>query len=88
MQDILRNMENPDKIPPINIENEQQKVKPLITIWFNAWKYESTEQVWSGLADTIIQQVSARLPSKEREPILLSVAFKKNKQGRNTTEIS
>jgi KAP family P-loop domain len=67
MLDILRNMENPDKIPSINIENKQQKVKPLITIWFNAWKYESTEQVWSGLADAIIQQVSARLPPRERE---------------------
>ena len=67
MQDILRNMENPDKIPPINIENEQQKVKPLITIWFNAWKDESTEQVWYRLSGyRSVQQVSARLPSKER----------------------
>lgn len=38
-----------------------------LTVWFNAWKYESTNQVWAGLADAIIQQIAARLPLAERE---------------------
>ena len=38
-----------------------------VTIWFNAWKYESTTQVWAGLADCIVQQIGERLGPVERE---------------------
>lgn len=31
-----------------------------ITVWFNPWKYENTEQVWSGLAETIISGIARR----------------------------
>ncbi len=41
------------------------------TIWFNAWKYESSEQVWAGMVDAIISQVSDRLSPVERELFLL-----------------
>lgn len=41
------------------------------TVWFNAWKYESSEQVWAGLVDAIISQVSDRLAPVERELFLL-----------------
>jgi len=41
------------------------------TIWFNAWKYESSEQVWAGLVDAIVSQVSDRLNPVERELFLL-----------------
>jgi hypothetical protein len=44
-----------------------------MTIWFNAWKYQSTNQVWSGLADAIMQQVAARLPLRERERFWLNL---------------
>lgn len=42
-------------------------VKPLITIWFNAWKYENTEQVWAGLADSIIKGIANRMDPIDRE---------------------
>ncbi len=38
-----------------------------ISIWFNPWKYESSEQVWAGLADAIIKQIAARLTPFQRE---------------------
>jgi hypothetical protein len=38
-----------------------------VTIWFNAWKYDSTSQVWAGLADCIVQQIGERLGPVERE---------------------
>lgn len=41
------------------------------TVWFNAWKYESSEQVWAGLVDAIVTQVSDRLDPVERELFLL-----------------
>lgn len=40
------------------------------TVWFNAWKYESSEQVWSGLMDALVKEISARLPPAERELFL------------------
>lgn len=42
-----------------------------LTVWFNAWKYENVEQVWAGLVDAIISQVSERLDPVERELFLL-----------------
>lgn len=41
------------------------------TVWFNAWKYDSTEQLWAGLVDAIVSQVSDRLSLVERELFLL-----------------
>jgi phospholipase C len=49
-------------IPPIQKPGERR-----VTIWFNAWKYESTAQVWAGLADCIVQQIGERLDLVERE---------------------
>ena len=47
---IKKNKES-EKIPIINTENHR------LTVWFNAWKYSSTEQVWAGLAHSIISQI-------------------------------
>lgn len=41
--------------------------KQRVTVWFNAWKYESTNQVWAGLIDAILEQVPQRMTWKERE---------------------
>ena len=49
-------------IPSIKESGERR-----VTVWFNAWKYESTPQVWAGLADCIVQQVGKRLGPVERE---------------------
>jgi KAP family P-loop domain len=38
-----------------------------LTVWFNAWKYESTNQIWAGMADAIVKQVGERLGPVERE---------------------
>jgi KAP family P-loop domain/TIR domain len=40
---------------------------PIPTVWFNAWKYQSTEQIWAGLAHAILAQLSARLSARDRE---------------------
>jgi len=58
-----------------NYSEEQQATaeapKHLWTIWFNAWKYDTSEQVWAGLVDAIVSQVADRLPLIEREKFLL-----------------
>jgi hypothetical protein len=48
-----------------------------VTVWFNAWKYENTEQVWSGLADTIIEQITERLGPIRREQFLLQLHLRR-----------
>jgi hypothetical protein len=48
-----------------------------MTVWFNAWKYESANQVWSGLADAIMQQVAARLDLPKRERFWLELNIRR-----------
>jgi len=45
----------------------------LWTVWFNAWKYETSEQIWAGLVDAIVSQIAERLPLLEREKFLLKL---------------
>jgi hypothetical protein len=50
------------------------EVKQRVTIWFNAWRYESTEQVWAGLADSIVREVVHRMKDPfERDWFLLQL---------------
>ncbi|MGV9365561.1 KAP family P-loop NTPase fold protein [Amycolatopsis sp. NPDC003731] len=43
------------------------------TVWFNPWMYQSTEQVWAGLADAIVTQVTDRLRPGDRERFWLQL---------------
>jgi hypothetical protein len=45
------------------------EVKPasIRTVWFNAWKYQSSEQIWAGLAHAILAQLPGRLSVRDRE---------------------
>lgn len=52
-----------------------------VTIWFNAWKYESTAQVWAGLADCIIEQIGERLGPVERELFWFRLQLRRIKTG-------
>lgn len=51
------------------------------TIWFNVWKYETTEQVWAGLVDAIVSQVSERLDPIDRELFLLKLQLSRIDDG-------
>jgi hypothetical protein len=35
---------------------------PYPTVWFNPWNYQSTNMVWAGLGNAIIEQVVAKIP--------------------------
>jgi len=58
-------------------EIPEDKNRKLLTVWFNAWKYESSNQVWAGLADAVMQQVSARLSPVDREKFWLRLNLKR-----------
>jgi len=46
---------------------EKVKKKEFLTVWFNPWKYETTDQIWAGLADAFIKQLTERLEPWEKE---------------------
>lgn len=58
-----RNGEHKLDLPNVELSPKTE----ILTIWFNVWKYESGNQVWAGLVDTIIEQVAARLELPDRE---------------------
>lgn len=44
------------------------------TVWFNAWKYQNSEQVWAGLAHCIISDLVAQIPKAlDREKFWLAL---------------
>lgn len=47
------------------------------TVWFNAWKYQSTNQIWAGFADAIIRQLSGRLKPVERARFFLNLHLRR-----------
>jgi len=53
--------------PKASQEGKAYGIGPRITVWFNAWRYQTSEQVWAGMAHCMISQIMARMNSKQRE---------------------
>jgi hypothetical protein len=49
----------------------------LPTIWFNAWIYQSSRQLWAGLAVAIINGVASRMSFIERERFWLTLQIRR-----------
>jgi hypothetical protein len=66
LEEVVKEFEESPKFKTLAVKsNEEEEVQPRLTVWFNAWAYENTEQVWSGLADSIVQQIAERLQDPE-----------------------
>lgn len=61
-EEAARKLEPDDPIEGISSESNRRT-----TIWFNAWKYQSGEQLWAGLAHAIVSQLERRMAPLERE---------------------
>ena len=59
------------QVPAIKSEGERR-----VTIWFNAWKYESTAQVLAG-TDSIVHQIGDRLGPIEKELFWLRLRLRR-----------
>jgi hypothetical protein len=68
MSKWLRDSPRLENTAPENLDVEEGHQR--WTVWFNAWKYDTSEQVWSGLVDAIVSQISDRLPPAQRELFL------------------
>jgi hypothetical protein len=71
LRGLLRELEGTSKPTKLetkrSTEGEAYGLPPRTTVWFNAWKYQTSEQIWAGMAHCIISQVTARMGVKERE---------------------
>ena len=67
------------RLPEVKIEGTE---KEKVTVWFNAWLYENTNQVWAGLVDAIMTQVPERLSRIERERFWLRLNLSRVDSGR------
>jgi hypothetical protein len=67
VRQLLDEAAKPGPSPSLPSPPEADRKREPLTVWFNAWKYESTNQLWAGLADAIIEQVARRLSTAERE---------------------
>ncbi|MGC2694251.1 MAG: P-loop NTPase fold protein, partial [Candidatus Angelobacter sp.] len=79
LQDLKSNS-NPDKL--VAKTSEQGRLYGLparMTVWFNAWKYQTSEQIWAGMAHCIISQITARMDAKQRELFWLRLHAKRIK---------
>jgi KAP family P-loop domain/EVE domain len=66
------------KTPEAAAEGLEPEVKrPFMTVWFNAWKYQSSEQLWAGLAHAILSQVGDRLPPADRDRLWASIQVRR-----------
>ena len=47
------------------------------TVWFNAWKYQNSEEIWAGLAHCILSQLTSRLETRARELFWLKLQLRR-----------
>lgn len=71
IQTLLQWLNSPDKL----FDSFKKLDYPVI--WFNAWKFQKSEQIWAGLADEIIRQLSAQLDTIDRERFWLKLNLKR-----------
>ena len=57
------------------------------TVWFNAWKYQSAEQIWAGLGHEIIRQLTARMTKVQRERFWARLNLRRLDEGRIRREL-
>ncbi|MHA2365905.1 MAG: KAP family P-loop NTPase fold protein, partial [Candidatus Hodarchaeales archaeon] len=62
------------------------QTKKPITFWFNVWKYESSDQIWAGIIDTIVQQYIFRIGEDNKVDKREEFIFNLNLRRKGTNE--
>lgn len=66
-----------DDLPTRKPKGNNDATPTYETVWFNAWKYSSDEQVWAALVKTVIGDITDRMTAAERENFLLQLNLKR-----------
>lgn len=53
--------------------NETWEKLSYPSVWFNPWEYQSSEQLWAGMAHAIIHQLVGQLPTIQQEKFWLDL---------------
>ena len=79
LKEVQRKIRRPTKeeSPKVHLTGETRTGRKRMTIWFNAWKYENTNQIWAGLCEAIVQQVADRLQPLPRELFWLQLNLRR-----------
>lgn len=59
------------------IKSRKNAIKENPTIWFNPWKYQSSEQIWAGMGHSIITQLVGKHSPAQQELIWLRIRLKR-----------
>ena len=59
------------------VDTQEPNEPDRFTVWFNVWKYQTSEQVWAGLAHCIITQTTRRKNALERAKFWLKLHAKR-----------
>lgn len=65
-----------EQIVGLGVKTSENLRKNYVTIWFDPWEYENSEQLWAGLADCIIRGILNRMSSKRKQLFLLQLNLK------------
>ena len=85
-EDLLSKTQTLDTLK-LELKNDPvYQIDPKLTIWFNAWEYGGTEQVWAGLADSVVTQIANRLKNStnddaKKQEVLFLLKLHKRKRG-------
>lgn len=71
MRRVLRRRDTDTKLSALITDNRR------VTVWFNPWMYQTGEQIWAGLANEIISQVTERMNLTARETFWLKLNAKR-----------
>ncbi len=61
----------------IGLSQKENISQNFPTVWFNAWRYQSSEQIWAGVGHAIITQLSSRLSVVEQEKFWFKLQLKR-----------
>ncbi len=59
------------------LESLSKRESKICTIWFNPWKYQSKEQIWAGLVNSIVEGYAKKLTRIEEEKFYLYLHLKR-----------
>lgn len=75
VQKWLKELDEKEEQPNNTTFHIDQKAWP--TVWFNPWQYQSSAQIWAGMAHALIQQLVARLDPLEKEKFFFQLHMKR-----------
>ena len=62
-----------EQIITVEKKTDNNEQKKYISVWFDPWEYENTEQLWAGLADSIVRGIINRMSPGRKDLFLLQL---------------